>query len=65
LQLQKQVYLSEAEIHNDNNIKPLIQTLDEIKQDFLEQIFLKDVIDETIIIGSVRVYQHKDNTYWQ
>ncbi len=30
LQLQKQAYLSEAEFYNDYNIKPLIQTLDDI-----------------------------------
>jgi hypothetical protein len=40
LQLQKQAYLSEAELYNDYKIKPLIQTLDDIKQDFLKQIFL-------------------------
>jgi ribosomal protein S18 acetylase RimI-like enzyme len=66
LQLQKQAYLSEAEIYNDYNIKPLIQTLDDIKHDFLKQIFLKAVIDDnttSIIVGSVRAYQQKDTVF--
>jgi hypothetical protein len=55
LRLQKQSYLSEAELYNDYSIKPLIQTLDDIKQDFSKQIFLKAVIDDnTTIFGSVK-----------
>ena len=42
----------------------LLQTLDDIKQDFAKQIFLKAaVIDEnttSIIVGSVRAYKQKD-----
>jgi GNAT superfamily N-acetyltransferase len=63
LQLQKQAYLSEADLYNDYDIKPLLQTLDDIKQDFLNQIFLKAIIDNkttTIIVGSVRAYKQKD-----
>lgn len=69
LQLQKQAYLSEADLYNDYNIKPLIQTLDDIKQDFSKQIFLKAIIFEdktiatTIIVGSVRAYQQKDTVF--
>jgi hypothetical protein len=40
LQIQKCVYLSEAEIYHDNGISPLIETLEEIKQDFSQQVFL-------------------------
>jgi ribosomal protein S18 acetylase RimI-like enzyme len=58
LRLQKQSYLSEAELYNDYSIKPLTQTLDDIKQDFSKQIFLKAVIDDnTTIVGSVKAYQ--------
>jgi len=64
LQLQKQAYLSEAELYNDYHIKPLMQTLDDIKQDFLKQIFLKAVIDnKPTIVGSVRAYQQKDTVF--
>ena len=48
LQLQNQTYLSKTDLYNDYNIKPLIQTLDKLKQDFSKQIFLKAVIDENI-----------------
>ena len=48
LQLQNQTYLSKTDLYNDYNIKPLIQTLDKLKQDFSKQIFLNAVIDENI-----------------
>jgi GNAT superfamily N-acetyltransferase len=43
----------------------LLQTLDDIKQDFLKQIFLKAVIknNKTTIVGSVRAYQQKDTVF--
>ena len=41
LSLQKLAYRSEAEIYNDFNIPPLVQTLEGIKNDFENQIFLK------------------------
>jgi hypothetical protein len=44
LQLQKQAYISEAELYDDYDIKPLLQTLDDIKQDFLKQDFLKQIL---------------------
>ena len=64
LLLQKQSYLSEAELYNDYSIKPLTQTLDDIKQDFSKQIFLKAVIDDnTTIVGSVKAYQQNDTLF--
>lgn len=64
LQLQKQAYLSEAELYDDYNIKPLLQTLDDIKQNFLKQIFLKAAIEnKTTIVGSVRAYQQIDTVF--
>jgi len=56
LDLQKLAYLSEAEIYNNKSIPPLTQTLEEIRAEFGNQIFLKALIDERII-GSVRAYQ--------
>jgi len=56
LDLQKLAYLSEAEIYNNKSIPPLTQTLEEIRAEFDNQIFLKALIDE-IIVGSVRAYQ--------
>ncbi|GKU79165.1 GNAT family N-acetyltransferase [Paenibacillus sp. L3-i20] len=53
LALQKLAYISEAEIYNDYTIEPLVQTLEDLQKQFEDHIFLKAVIDGTII-GSVR-----------
>lgn len=55
LSLQKLAYRSEAEIYDDFTIPPLTQTLEEIKKDFENQIFLKALIDGKMI-GSVRAF---------
>jgi phosphoribosylanthranilate isomerase/ribosomal protein S18 acetylase RimI-like enzyme len=60
LALQKLAYQSEAELNNDFKIQPLMQTLDEIRAEFGQALFLKLVQDERII-GSVRAYE-KDGT---
>ena len=44
LQLQNQTYLSKTDLYNDYNIKPLLQTLDKLKQDFSKQIFSKQLL---------------------
>ncbi len=62
LSLQKLAYKSESEIYNDFNIAPLIQTLEEIKRDFKNQVFLKAVI-EGRITGSVRAFAKEDSCY--
>jgi ribosomal protein S18 acetylase RimI-like enzyme len=62
LKLQKIAYQSEAELHNDFTIPPLTQTLEEIKEDFTRQVFLKAIIDNTII-GSVRAWDDGGNCY--
>lgn len=51
--LQKIAYISEAEIYNDYNIPPLVQTLEQVKNQFENHLFLK-VLHEGKIIGSVR-----------
>lgn len=56
LQLQQLAYQSEASLYNDFNIPPLIQTLDELKSDFTNKVFLKAQVEDKII-GSVRAYQ--------
>ena len=52
LALQKQAYLSEAELYNDYTIQPLTQTIDELAADFGLKTFLKGV-EGGRIIGSV------------
>ena len=56
LALQKLAYLSEAEIYNNQSIPPLTQTLEEIRAEFDNLIFLKAFNDDSIV-GSVRAFQ--------
>ena len=62
LSLQKLAYQSEAEIYNDFNIPPLVQTLEEIKKDFGIQFLLKAAMDEKII-ASVRAHTKEGTCY--
>jgi ribosomal protein S18 acetylase RimI-like enzyme len=63
LSLQKLAYQSEAELYNDFSIPPLVQTLEEINEEFKNHIFLK-VVENSKIIGSVRALQiNKDTCY--
>jgi len=57
LALQKAAYESEGRRYEDFTIPPLIQTLDEIREDFSRQLFIKAVEGDTgEIVGSVRAY---------
>jgi ribosomal protein S18 acetylase RimI-like enzyme len=62
LELQKLAYLSEAETYNDYSIPPLTQTIDQIRADFENQLFLKASTREKIV-GSVRGYMENDTCY--
>ena len=62
LALQKLAYRSEAEIYNDFNIPPLVQTLEGIEKDFKDQFFLKAIMNGRII-GSVRAYTREGTCY--
>jgi ribosomal protein S18 acetylase RimI-like enzyme len=62
LSLQKLAYRSEAEIYDDFTIPPLTQTLEEIKKDFENQVFLKAVTDGRII-GSVKAFVKEGTCY--
>jgi len=62
LDLQKLAFQIQGEIYNDFTIPPLVQTLEEIKNDFLLQVFLKTEKDGKII-GSVRGFKIDDSCY--
>ncbi len=62
LQLQKLAYLSEAEIYNDFNIPPLLQTIDELEQEAKNCIILK-VVSDRKIVGSVRACEKAGTCY--
>lgn len=53
LSLQKLAYQSEAQIYSDWTIPPLLQTAEEIRDEFDTHTFLKAVSDHSIV-GSVR-----------
>jgi GNAT superfamily N-acetyltransferase len=53
LSLQKLAYQTEAAIYNDYRLPPLVQTIEEMKEELGEKVFLKTVLYDEII-GSVR-----------
>ena len=62
LLLQKDCYISEAELYNDYSIPPLQQDLKSLETEFDNSIILKCVINGEII-GSVRGYKADDTSY--
>ncbi|NLK96578.1 GNAT family N-acetyltransferase [Defluviitalea saccharophila] len=62
LLLQKQAYVSEAELYSDFHMLPLTETLDEIEREFSKHLFLKAIMNG-VIIGAVRAYKEGDTCY--
>lgn len=63
LNLQKECYQTEAELHNEYNIPPLTQTYDSIFEEYKQGIlFLKGVVDGQLI-ASVRGSIKDGTTY--
>ncbi|MBZ4668289.1 MAG: hypothetical protein PWP07_700 [Epulopiscium sp.] len=62
LLLQKQAYMSEAELYSDFHLLPLTETLDEIESEFSKHLFLKAIMNG-VIIGAVRAYRQGDTCY--
>ncbi len=63
LELQHLAFQREAEQYNDFEIKPLIQTIDEIKKEFDNYIFIKAIDDKCKIIGSARGRVNNHTSY--
>ncbi len=63
LELQYLAYQSEAKLNNNYSIPPLMQTLEEIKQEYEKGIVLKVIDENRSIIGSVRGYVENDTLY--
>ena len=61
LDLQYLAYQSEAALFGTQDIPPLKETLDEVKEEFRNGIILKMVSEDGKIIGSVRAHE-KDGT---
>ncbi|WP_096190360.1 GNAT family N-acetyltransferase [Evansella halocellulosilytica] len=62
LEIQKQAYVREAITYNNYEIAPLIETLDEVLEDFQTKVIFKAVIDWNIV-GSVRGFVEDDVCY--
>jgi hypothetical protein len=62
LDLQKLAYQSEAKRYEDYTIPPLKQTISEIKEQFIDHVFLKAVYGNKII-GSVRAVEQNGTCY--
>ena len=62
LELQKLCYEENAERYNDFNIPPMVQTLEEIQDEFKNNIILK-AENVSKIIGSVRAYEKNGICY--
>ncbi|MFV0535892.1 MAG: GNAT family N-acetyltransferase [Dysgonomonas sp.] len=60
LELQKIAFRPIANLLGDNEIQPMVQTYNELLQEFNENIILK-YIQDCQIVGSVRAYVDKDN----
>jgi GNAT superfamily N-acetyltransferase len=63
LQLQYLAYQSEAKLHNNDKIPPLVQTLSDLQKEFQTNLFLKGVNEDNKIIGSVRGYVESNTLY--
>ena len=53
LSLQKLAYTSEAELYDDFAIEPLVQSLEKVQEQFENHVFLKAVIEESIVRGQL------------
>ena len=64
LDIQKVAYLSEAEMYNNYQIAPLIEEIDETREDFEKKTILKAVVNGEIV-GSVRGDENEGTVYVQ
>lgn len=62
LSLQRLAYRGEAETYADFTIPPLTQTLERIRADFENQVFLK-AVGKGRIFGSVRTYMREGTCF--
>lgn len=62
LELQQLAYQSEAAIYQDYTIPPLTQSVEEIREEFKKQVFLKAVFGQDLV-GSVRSYSDGDTCF--
>ncbi len=63
LKLQYLAYQSEAKLHNNFMIQPLMETLEELTKEYENGILLKAIDDNNVIIGSIRGYMENNTLF--
>lgn len=63
LVLQHTAFRSEAVAHGDFKIPPLLQTFEEVEEEFLKGIFLKAVDQNQKIVGSIRAFREDETVH--
>ncbi|MCP4763760.1 MAG: GNAT family N-acetyltransferase [archaeon] len=61
LEIQKLAFSIQGKLYNDNNLPPLIQSIEELEVDFLKYTFLIAILNKRIV-GSVKVEEKEDNS---
>ncbi len=62
LALQKLAYKSEAHLYNNHEIAPMLQTLDDLRKDFKQHLYLK-AVKKNLLVGSIRGYRLEKCVY--
>jgi len=62
--LQRLAFVTEAELYGDYRIPPLTQTLEELKAEFRDYVFLKAVDQNSRIVGTARARMENGNECW-
>lgn len=62
LEIQKEAFLSEAELYQNFNIQPLTQTLEEMQEECKDKVVLKAVVGEKIV-GSIRANSYEEGCW--
>ena len=60
--LQRRAYQTEAAIYNDFSIPPLVETIEQLRDQFHSKCFLKATEDGRIV-GSVRAFQNAETCH--
>jgi ribosomal protein S18 acetylase RimI-like enzyme len=62
LKIQKLAYISQAEIYNDYTLYPLVETVEQARDEFKKKTIFKAVVDGEVV-GAVRALLHDGTCY--
>lgn len=63
IKLQHAVFRKEAEEYNDHELRPMVQSLDELRKEYKTVLYLKAVDENGEIIASTRGYVEDGTSY--